>query len=59
MSELLAAKREVFGLTSGRFLTTGSSLPLAELSTAGSLVAAGPLNSALTGASSPLLKYFL
>jgi hypothetical protein len=42
----LTPKREVPGFTSGRFLTTGSSLPLAEITAAGSLVAAGPLNGA-------------
>jgi hypothetical protein len=44
MSELLIPKRGVLSLTSGRFLANGSSLSLAEISTAGSLVAAGPLN---------------
>jgi hypothetical protein len=39
-------KREFPGFTSGRFLTTVSSLPLAETSAAGSLVATGPLNGA-------------
>jgi hypothetical protein len=34
------------GLASGRFLTSGLSLPLAEASAAGSLVATGPLNGA-------------
>jgi hypothetical protein len=44
MSVLLTPKRRVLGLISGRFLTTGLSLPLAEISTAGLLVATGPLN---------------
>jgi hypothetical protein len=51
------SKREVPGSTSGRFLTIGSSLPLAEVTAAGSLVATGTLTDT-PGASSPLLKYF-
>jgi hypothetical protein len=46
VSVLLSPKRGVLGFTSGRFLTTGSSVPLAEISKAGSLVAAGPLTGA-------------
>jgi hypothetical protein len=44
VSELLTPKREVLSVTSSRFLTIISSLPLAETSTAGSLVASVPLN---------------
>jgi hypothetical protein len=46
VSVLLTSKREVPGFTSGRFLTTRLSLPLAEITAAGLLVAAGPLNGA-------------
>jgi hypothetical protein len=46
VSVSLTPKREVPGFTSGRFLTTGLSLPLAEISAEGSLIATGPLNSA-------------
>jgi hypothetical protein len=46
VSVSLTTKGEVLGFTSGGFLTTGSSLPLAEISAAGSLVATGPLNGA-------------
>jgi hypothetical protein len=38
--------RGIFGFTSGRYLTIGLSLPLAEMSTAGTLVAGGPLRGA-------------
>jgi hypothetical protein len=44
MSATLVSIREVPGFTSGRFHTTGSSLPLAEAPTAGSLIATGSLN---------------
>jgi hypothetical protein len=44
MLVLLTPKREVPDLTSGRSLTTGSSLPLAEISAAGLLVAPRHLN---------------
>jgi hypothetical protein len=57
VSVLLTPKRRVPDLTSGRFLTTGSSLSLAEISTAGFLVATGPLNGVLE-LPAPLLKYF-
>jgi hypothetical protein len=46
VSVTLTPKGEVPGFISGRFLTTGLSLPLAEISAAGSLVATGPLNGA-------------
>jgi hypothetical protein len=35
--------RGIFGFTSGRYLTIGLSLPLAEISTTDTLVSAGPL----------------
>jgi hypothetical protein len=41
---ILAPEREVPCSTSGRFLTIGSSLPLAEVTAAGSLVATGSLS---------------
>jgi hypothetical protein len=44
MSELLALKREALGVTTGRCLTTGSSLLLAETSTVGSLIVPVPLD---------------
>jgi hypothetical protein len=44
MSATLAPIREVSGFTSGRFRTTGSSLPLAEAPAAGLLIATSPLN---------------
>jgi hypothetical protein len=43
MSELLILEGEVLDVTSGRFLITGLSLPLAETSTAGLLVVTAPL----------------
>jgi hypothetical protein len=43
VSELLNPERGVLDIASGKFLTAGSSLPLTELSTAGSLVAPAPL----------------
>jgi hypothetical protein len=43
ISAALTPIREVPGLTSGRFLTSGSSLPLVEAPTACSLIATGPL----------------
>jgi hypothetical protein len=46
VSVLLTPKRVVSDFNFDRFQTTGSSLSLAEISTAGSLVAAGPLNGA-------------
>jgi hypothetical protein len=46
MSVLRTPKRRVYGFTSGRFLTTGLSLPLAEISTTSLLAADGPLSSA-------------
>jgi hypothetical protein len=57
MSELLTLKKGVFCLTSGRFPTIGSSLPLAEISAAFLMVATGTLNSELE-LPAPLLKYF-
>jgi hypothetical protein len=53
----LAPKREVPGSTSGRFLTIGSSLPLAEVTAAGSLVATGPVTG--TPEPQPPAKVFL
>jgi hypothetical protein len=46
VSALLTPKREVLDFISGRFLSTGSSLPLAEISAADSMVADGFLNGA-------------
>jgi hypothetical protein len=53
----LTPRREVPGFISGRFLTTGLSLPLAEISAAGSLVATGLFNGT-PELPSPLLKNF-
>jgi hypothetical protein len=44
VSELLTPERRVLDVTSGRFLTTGLFLSLAETSTAGLLVAPAPLD---------------
>jgi hypothetical protein len=46
ISVSLTLKKEVPGFISGSFLITGSSVPLAEISAAVSLVATGPLNGA-------------
>jgi hypothetical protein len=46
VSELLTLKRRVLDDTSGRFLSTGLSLPLAETSTVGSLFGPAPLDGA-------------
>jgi hypothetical protein len=40
----MTPKREVLDISSGRFLTTGSSLPLAEITTADLQVASRPLD---------------
>jgi hypothetical protein len=45
MSELLAPEREALGITIGKCLTTGSSMLLAETSTAGLLIVPVPLDS--------------
>jgi hypothetical protein len=47
----------VLDITLGRFLTTGSFLPLAEISAVGLLVASLPLDGG--SISQPQLKYFL
>jgi hypothetical protein len=57
VSVLLAPKRGILGFTLGKFLTTDSSLPLAEILTADLLVATGPLNS-VPELPAPSLKYF-
>jgi hypothetical protein len=47
MSELLTPEREILDVTFSTFLNTGSCLPLAEISVAGSPVAPAPLDGAI------------
>jgi hypothetical protein len=53
VSLLLTSKRGLIGFTSGRFLTSGLALPLAEISAAALLVLTGALE-----LPAPMLKYF-
>jgi hypothetical protein len=59
MSELLTPERRVHDVTLVRFLTTDFSLPLAEISTAGSPVALAPLDGVLDPPAPPAEIFFI